>query len=197
MGQGKGKKPATYEDIEALPVGWVGEIVADELYASPQPALGHLRAATVLVALLAPFFEMGRSSPGGWWFLKKPELHFGPNVVVPDLAGWRRERVPEPKDPETPWLTVAPDWLCEILSPTTRTLDRVRKMPLYHREGVEHAWLIDPVRRTLEVYRHTRAGWKRTGLYGGNTTIRVEPFEAVLLELGLLWTPQQDGETHP
>lgn len=197
MGQDKGKKPVSYEDIEALPPGWVGEIVAGELYSSPRPAVGHQRASWKLGAILATQVEQTPTGPGGWWFMAEPELHFDPNVLVPDIAGWRRERVPEPPDPETPWLTAAPDWLCEVLSPSTRTLDRVRKMPVYHREGVQHAWLIDPVRRTLEVYGRGKNGWVRTALYGGNTVIREAPFEAVPLDLGLLWTPGTDGAAHP
>src|SRR5690348_4959976 len=118
MGQGKGKKPATYEDIEALPVGWVGEIIADELYASPRPAFRHLHVATRLGALLNLPFDIGRGGPGGWCFMDEPELHFRGNVVVPDLAGWRRERMPEP--PDVPWVTLAPDWICEVLSTSTK-----------------------------------------------------------------------------
>jgi Uma2 family endonuclease len=197
MGQDKGKKPVSYEDIEALPPGWVGEIVAGELYSSPRPAVGHQRASWKLGAVLATQVEQTQTGPGGWWFMAEPELHFEPNVLVPDIAGWRRERVPEPPDPETPWLTSPPDWLCEILSPSTRSLDRVRKMPVYHREGVQHAWLIDPVRRTLEVYGRGKNGWVRTALYGGNTVIREAPFETVPLDLGLLWSPGPSSAAHP
>lgn len=197
MGQDKGKKPVSYGDIEALPPGWVGEIVAGELHASPRPAVGYLRVTTRLSAVLATQVEQTPTGPGDWWFLREPELHFEPHVVVPDVAGWRRERVAEPTDPEQPWLTAAPDWLCEVVSPATRTLDRVRKLPVYHREGVQHAWLIDPVRRTLEVYGRGKNGWVRTGLYGGNTVIREAPFEAISLDLGLLWLPGPGGAAHP
>lgn len=195
MGQGKGKKPATYADIEQLPVGWVGEILADELYASPRPASPHLRVASRLGALLTMRFEMAQGGPGGWWFFDEPELHFGGDVVVPDLAGWRRERVPEP--PDAPWLTVAPDWVCEVLSPSTWPVDRYRKMPLYHREGLGHAWIIDPVLRTLEVYRRGRNGWTRTGLHEGPVTVRAEPFEALALDLEQLWLNHRREQPQP
>jgi len=188
MSQGKGKKPATYEDIEQLPVGWVGEIIADELYASPRPASPHLRVASRLGALLTIQFEMAQGGPGGWWFFDEPELHFGGDVVVPDLAGWRRERVPEP--PNAPWLTIAPDWVCEVLSPSNWPVDRHRKMPVYHREGLGHAWLIDPVQRTLEVYRRGTKRWIRAELHTGDALVRAEPFDAISLELGLLWMPE-------
>jgi Uma2 family endonuclease len=192
MGQGKGKKPATYEDIEALPVGWVGEIVQDELYASPRPAAQHLRVASRLGVLLGTPFEFGRGGPGGWWFFDEPELHFEHDVLVPDLAGWRRERAPEPPA-EARWMTLAPDWICEVLSPSTWAVDRVRKMPLYYREGVNHLWLIDPRRYALEVYRRGQKQWSRVGFYEGGGTVRVEPFEEVPLELGLLWLPVRHG----
>ncbi|MBN1205001.1 MAG: Uma2 family endonuclease [Myxococcaceae bacterium] len=195
MGQGKGKKPATYEDIEALPVGWVGEIIADELYASPRPAFRHLHVATRLGNLLGPPFDLGRGGPGGWWFFDEPELHFGNNVLVPDLAGWRRERMPTP--PDVPWMTLAPDWICEVLSPSTRLMDRGRKLPLYHGEGVSHAWVIDPSRYSLEVYRSGKAGWVRAGFHEGGATVRAEPFEAVPLELALLWMPPRATALHP
>lgn len=193
--QGKTKKPATYEDIEELPVGWVGEIIETELYALPRPAARHLRVASRLGVLMAQAFELPQGGPGGWWFLDEPELHFGRDVLVPDLAGWRQERVPEP--PDAPWLSVAPDWVCEVLSPSNWKWDRTRKMPRYHHEGVRHAWLIDPLRRTLEVYQSAPEGWVRTALHEGEAPVRVEPFEAVPLPLGLLWLPGITGRERP
>ena len=196
MGQGSGKKPATYEDIEALPVGWVGELIEEELVASPRPATRHLRVASRLGVVLGVSFELEQGGPGGWWFLDEPELHFGDNVLVPDLAGWRRERVAAP--PEAPWLTLAPDWVCEVLSPSSWAVDRVRKLPLYFREGVRHAWLIDPLRRTLEVYRTGKGNWQRTHLYEGDGTVWVEPFESAPLPMGLLWLPgHPERKGHP
>ncbi|AKQ66316.1 hypothetical protein A176_003228 [Myxococcus hansupus] len=190
MGWGKRRKPATYEDLEQLPVGWVGEIVDDALYAAPRPAYGHLRAAVRLTSLLTHAFEFSREGPGSWWFLAEPELHLARDVVVPDVAGWRHERLPEPPDPELPWFSTAPDWLCEVLSPSTRSLDRLRKLPLYFREGVGNVWLIDPVQQSLEVYRRGATSWVRSQLFTGNVTVNAEPFEATSLHLGMLWTPR-------
>jgi Uma2 family endonuclease len=146
------------------------------------------------MSLLIASFDLARTGPGGWWFLAEPELHLGPDIFVPDLAGWRRERVPEP--PDVPWVTMAPDWVCEVLSPSTRLVDRARKMPLYHRAGVRHAWIIDPERYTLEVYRSEQGGWVRSGFYEGGTVVRAEPFEAVPLELPLLWMAQRRSAPH-
>jgi hypothetical protein len=183
----KGKKPASYEDIEALPVGWVGEILEDELVASPRPAVGHAHTAYLLSVELGGPFRLGRGGPGGWWILYEPELHLGRDILVPDLAGWRRERMPKLPAPEEPFMTLAPDWVCEVLSPSTVTVDRQRKLPIYHREGVAHAWLIDPLARTLEVYRGEPSGWVLTATHEGEEPVRAEPFDAVPLELGLLW----------
>ncbi|WNG53073.1 Uma2 family endonuclease [Archangium minus] len=184
---GNGKKPATYEDIEALPVGWVGEILEDELVASPRPAVGHAHATTVLSARLISSFSLGDGGPGGWWILYEPELHLGRDILVPDLAGWRRERMSRPPSPEEPFVTFAPDWVCEVLSPSTAAVDRTRKLPLYHREGVAHAWLIDPLARTLEVFRRESSGWLLISTHEGDAQVRAEPFDAVLLGLSELW----------
>ena len=186
---GKGRKPATYEDIEALPVGWVGEIIQDELVASPRPAMGHARVTSVLGSELGGPFDLGHGGPGGWWLFDKPELHLGREVLVPDLAGWRRERLTEPPAPETPFMTVAPDWVCEVLSPTSSGLDRRRKLPLYFRERVSHVWLVEPLARTLEVFRRAPEGWLLVVTHGEDETVRAEPFDAVPLELGRLWLP--------
>ena len=182
-----GKKPATYEDIEALPVGWVGEILEDELVASPSPAMGHALVTSMLGGRLTNPFMLGEGGPGGWWILDEPELHLGRDILVPDLAGWRRERMPKLPSPEEPFTTLAPDWVCEVLSPSTVHVDRKRKLPIYHREGVVHAWLIDPLARTLEIHRREPSGWVLTATHAGEASVRAEPFDAVPLDLGLLW----------
>ncbi|QRN97804.1 Uma2 family endonuclease [Archangium violaceum] len=183
----KGKKPATYEDIEALPVGWVGEIVEDELVASPRPVMGHAHVSYALSVMLGAPFAFGNGGPGGWWLLSEPELHLGRAILVPDLAGWRRERLPRLPSSEEPFMTLAPDWVCEVLSPSTATVDRMRKLPIYHREGVAYAWLIDPLARTLEVFRREPSGWLLTATHAGEDVVRAEPFDAVPLGLGALW----------
>ncbi|WNG13564.1 Uma2 family endonuclease [Cystobacter fuscus] len=193
---GRGKRPATYEDIEALPPGWVGEIIDDELWAFPRPAKWHAWVASVLGVRLGATFGMGEGGPGGWWFVFEPELHLGRQVLVPDLAAWRYERAPGLFERDEPFFDLAPDWVCEVLSPSTAALDRGRKLPLYHREGVSHAWLVDPRAHTLEVYRRGARGW-RISRYGGEEVVCVEPFDAEPLDLGRLWAPRSTPAPGP
>ncbi len=180
-----GRKPATYADLEALPEYVVGELIAGELHVSPRPAAPHTVAASRLGGGLSGPFDEGRGGPGGWIILYEPELHFGEDVLVPDLAGWRRERMPRP--PRTAAFTLAPDWVCEVLSPSTAALDRGVKLPVCGREGVRHVWLMDPEARTLEVFRWEGARYVLLVTHQGLARVRAEPFEALELDLSFLW----------
>src|SRR3954464_6986517 len=175
------KKPATYSDLLALPENVVGEILDGELVASPRPACGHARGASVLGGELMGPFDRGRGGPGGWWLFDEVELHLGPDVLVPDLAGWRQTRMPRPPAPMEPFVTQAPDWICEVLSPSTARTDFSRKLPIYAREKVGHAWVINPVFKTLEIFRLQESGWLLAGAYSGNDAVRAEPFDAIEL----------------
>ena len=177
---------ATYEDLLAVPENLVAEIIGGVLYTLPRPAGRHGRAQSDLGVILGGPFRLGRGGPGGWWFLDEPELHLLGDIVVPDLAGWRRDRLRSPGDHTH--FSIAPDWVCEILSPRTERIDRLTKMDLYARAGVGHAWLIDPRQRTLEVYRLTPDGlWLRIGTWADAEQPHAEPFDAIALELGELW----------
>lgn len=178
-------KPATYADLSALPEGVVGEILGGDLIVSPRPALEHARASSVLGVTLGGPFDSGSGGPGGWWILDEPELHLGEDVLVPDLAGWRRERCPSL--PSGPFASLAPDWVCEVLSRSTAAVDRVRKMPVYLREGVTHCWLVDAGTQSLEVFRSHQGAWTLVGNFGGSGPVRAEPFEALEFDLGKLW----------
>lgn len=178
-------RPATYDDLARLPDNLVAEIVAGELHASPRPAPRHALAESVLGAMISNPFHLGRGGPGGWWILTEPELHLAADVLVPDYAGWRRTRLPSM--PEKAYFELAPDWLCEILSPSTVSLDRTRKLAVYAREGVPHVWLVDPLARTLEVLRLESGHWTIVSAHAGSETVRAEPFAEVALSLSDLW----------
>jgi Uma2 family endonuclease len=180
------KGPATYADIEALPEHLVGEIIDGELIVSPRPAPLHALAESHLLVDIGGPFDRGRGGPGGWVILGDPELHFGPQVMVPDLAGWRRERMP--RLPATAYFELPPDWLCEVLSPSTARIDRAKKMRHYAKAKVQHVWLLDPLATTLEVYRLDPSGWLLVDTYAGDTKVRPEPFDAVELDLAALWS---------
>ncbi len=179
------RRTATYADLMRVPDHLVAEILEGELYATPRPTVPHAVAASALGVDLGGPFDRGRGGPGGWWILFEPELHLAADVVVPDLAGWRRSRVPVL--PNAPAMTVAPDWVCEILSPSTEAMDRVPKLRIYAREGVAHVWFVNPKTQTLEVLRLEEDHWVVAATHDGDVTVTVEPFEAVPLELFRLW----------
>lgn len=181
------RRKATYSDLEALPAHVVGEILYGALHVMPRPRVRHARAASRLGADLGPPFDRGIGGPGGWVILDEPELHFGDDVVVPDLAGWRREHLPEL--PDSAFLTLAPDWVCEVLSPSTRALDLTDKRDIYRRERVRHLWFVDPQEdaHTLEVQRWSSDGYVVTASHRGDARVRAEPFDAIELDLGALW----------
>jgi Uma2 family endonuclease len=177
------KKGATYDDVREAPDLHVAEILDGDLYASPHRALPHINAASVLGGQLGNAFH--RHGSGGWVILDQIEIHLGKDVLVPDLAGWRRERMPRP--PPDAYLTLAPDWVCEILSPSTEALDRGKKLQRYAREGVGHVWLIEPLKQTLEWLSLVSGKWSRLAVHEGRANVRVPPFDAIELELGALW----------
>jgi Uma2 family endonuclease len=176
---------ATYEDLIAVPENMVAELIDGELYASPRPAGPHTLALSALGGLLMPPFQFGNGGPGGWWILDEPELHFGRNVLVPDLAGWRKERMPE--IPKNHVFSIVPDWICEVISPSSGRLDRTVKMPIYARQGVRFAWIIDPDQQVLEVRTLQADGnWRRED-YSGDQPLRVPPFEEIEIDFSLVW----------
>jgi Uma2 family endonuclease len=178
-------RPASYEDILRLPENVVGEIVDGELIVSPRPASRHALACSVIGTEVAGPFHRGRGGPGGWVILDEPELHLDAQVLVPDLAGWRRERMPT--YPDVAWFSLAPDWVCEVLSPSTALIDRTRKQDIYREHGVSWLWFVDPAARTIEVLSRGEHGWMVTGTFGGEGEARIPPFDAVAIDVGALW----------
>ena len=180
------KKDATYADLVAVPEHFVAEILGGELYASPRPIFSHAAVASALGVLLGGPFRFGINGPGGWLIVAEPELHLGADVLVPDLAGWRSERITS--EPAAPYPTLAPDWICEVLSPSTESIDRTKKLKIYARERVGHAWLIAPLLQTLEVLRPAGRGWALLAKHEGGARVRAEPFQGIELELGRVWS---------
>jgi Uma2 family endonuclease len=177
------RRRATYDDLLRVPDRLVAEIVDGELYATPRPASPHARATWAIGQDLGSFDRQPKApfQPGGWWILFAPELHLGQEVLVPDLAGWRRARMPVISN--VAYFELAPDWVCEVVSPTTGHLDRVGKMPVYARVQVQHLWLVHPILRTLEVYRLDGGRWMVAATHGGSAVVRPEPFDAIEIDL--------------
>jgi Uma2 family endonuclease len=173
--------------FEATPEHLVAEILDGELHTMPRPRALHGLASSGLGAELGPPFHRGRGGPGGWVILDEPELHLGgrPDVLVPDLAGWRRERMPEV--PDVAAFELTPDWVCEVISESTEKVDRTRKMRIFRREAVGHVWLLSPSLQTLEVYRYEGGRYLLLETYEGGAPVRAEPFDAIELELAALW----------
>ena len=177
--------PATYQDVLDAPAHRVAEIVDGTLHTNPRPAAPHARASSSLGVKIGGPFDYDRGGPGGWWILDEPELHLGDDVLVPDLAGWRRERMPT--YPDTAYFTLAPDWACEVLSASTRRLDLHGKRPIYAREGVGHLWLVDPEDRTLEAFELRSGEWVLIATAKDDDSVCIRPFDADTFSLGDLW----------
>ena len=178
-------RKATYRDVLDAPAHMVAEVVEGALHLQPRPASPHALAGSSLGDELVSPFQKGRGGPGGWWILDEPELHFGEDILVPDLAGWRRERMPD--YPDVPYFTLAPDWVCEILSPSTRKIDLEGKRPVYAREGANYLWFVDPEARTLEAFALEGRSWAPAGAARESEPVSLPPFDAVSFPLDTLW----------
>ncbi len=179
------ERRATYDDVLNAPQHIVAELVFGTLHQTPRPALPHSMAASALGEELGPPFKRGRGGPGGWMILDEPEIHLDQHVVVPDLAGWRRERLPEV--PLAAFIELAPDWACEVLSPSTRALDRGQKLRVYALHGVKHVWLVEPLEKLIEVVELDGETYRIVGVATGDGDVRLRPFDAIELPLAALW----------
>lgn len=178
-------RPATYADLETLPEHLVGEILFGALVTHPRPARRHGGAGSALGVAIGGPYQFGSGGPGGWVFVDEPELHLGPHILVPDIAGWRRERVTEPADQA--YFEIAPDWVCEIISPSTERYDKGDKRRIYATYGVDHLWHLDPRTRVLEVFARQDRNWLLTHTFTDTEDVCAPPFDALTFSLGLLW----------
>jgi Uma2 family endonuclease len=183
------RRPATWEELLATPDdGRIYEVLAGNLEAQPRPRPSHGRTQALLAGELSGPFDRGRGGPGGWWLVIEPDVELDAhNIVAPDIAGWRRERMPVFTD-ERP-IAVRPDWICEVVSPSNRRRDRGPKADLYQRVGVPHYWILDSEERTLEAFENRSAAWVRLGAWSDGDSARIPPFDAISLEVGGLFTP--------
>jgi len=179
------RQRVTYQDVLDAPAHLVAEIVDGTLYTHPRPAPPHTRASSVLGGKIGTPFDFDAGGPGGWWILDEPELHLGDDILVPDIAGWRRKRMAEL--PATPYFPLAPDWMCEVLSASTRRLDLQGKRPVYAREDIGHLWLVDPTDRTLEAFELREGEWALIACAKDDEPVSIRPFDAITFSLGDLW----------
>ncbi|MHC1727161.1 MAG: Uma2 family endonuclease [Syntrophobacteraceae bacterium] len=185
-------KKATYNDLYGIPENMTGEIINGELVVTPRPSRKHVYTASAVEMKIGLPYQFGEGGgPGGWIILLEPEIGLGEHTLVPDLAGWKAERYPE-EEPHN-WISVCPDWVCEVLSPNTQRIDKMQKMPLYARYGVPHLWLIDPVAKTLDVFRLKSGEWVVAGLFVEGAKMRAEPFAEIEIDLNDLWQESRPG----
>ncbi len=182
-------------ELDALPEHVKGEIIDGELFVQPRPRFRHARASAFLGRHVGGAFDFDEDGPGGWWTLVEPgiELPRAPEVS-PDVGGWRRERMPVPPAHGEP-ITLAPDWVCEVLSPSNQRWDLLKKFPFYAREGVPWLWVIDPRQRTLEVRELRDGAWSVRSTHGDEERVRLPPFEAIEIPLARMWI--REGSTAP
>ena len=176
---------ADYQDVLNAPAHTVAEVIDGALHTQPRPAMPHARASSSLGSKIGGPFDYDSGGPGGWWIVDEPELHLSDDILVPDLAGWRRERMPD--YPDTAYVVLAPDWVCEVLSPGTRRLDLHEKRPVYAREGVSYLWLVDPTDRTLEAFELHDSKWLLIASAKDDDPVNIRPFDAITFSLADLW----------
>ena len=183
---------ATYQDVVDAPPHKVAEVVDGILHIFDRPASRHTLASSRLGIFIGAPFDQGFDGPGGWWIVDEPQLHLGEDIVVPDLAGWRRERMPV--FPDVAYFTLAPDWVCEVLSPSTRKLDLGGKSAVYARAGISHIWFVDPIARSLEARELRGAKWVEIATLHDDATVSLPPFEAISFSLADLWPPRDGSQ---
>lgn len=178
-------RQATYQDVLDAPPNMVAQIIDGDLHLMPRPSWLHVKANGRLYSALERRFSCDGEGPGEWEILSEPEIHLREDVLVPDIAGWRAENF-FPR-PGIPWLDCAPDWVCEVLSPSTREHDLGSKSEIYARDGVSLLWFVDPEARTLLAYALTRKKWVQISTVSGEDIVSVPPFETLNIPLSRLW----------
>ena len=174
-----------YKDLCDLPDNVVGEIINEELVVMPRPAPKHARASSSLGSKIFDSYDEGNGGPGGWWILDEPEMHFLDDVIVPDIAGWKKERMP--KLPEEAYFSLSPDWVCEVLSPSTARYDKISKLKIYEENKIPYYWIVDPLNRVLEIFELDQKNYKLVSVFDQNSLVKAPSFEELEFNLGSLW----------
>lgn len=191
--------PATEADLLALPEQGRGFELIDGDLVEKQTGFRHGRAQFNLAGLLSPYGRGagGAGRPGGWWFLTEQLVAFAPSQILrPDVAGWLRERLPEPPEDDDAVVRVRPDWVCEIISPRHAAHDRIRKKRIYHQHEVPYYWIVDPRDESLTVLQWTARGYLELLVAQRGERVRAEPFPELDLQVGVLFGADDD-ETPP
>ena len=179
------RRMATYQDVLDAPPNKIAEVIDGMFHLQPRPAAPLAQASSGLGMKVGPPFQFGDGGPGGWWIIDEPELHLGEDILVPDLTGWRRETMPV--FPAGAYFDIAPDWVCEVLSPSTRTVDLGGKRDIYAREEVGHLWFIDPEAKTLEAFELRESKWVLLATLTEDAPVSLPPFDAIAFPLNALW----------
>ena len=179
------KKKASYDDLFGIPENMTGEIIDGELIATPRPSARHSNVEFVLSARLGPPYRFAEGGPGGWVILIEQEIMLTDQLLVPDLSGWKKERFPGV--PVKNYISVPPHWVCEVLSPGTVGIDKVKKMPVYAQHEIPYLWFVDPLAKTLEVFGLEAGRWFMLAAFTGAVRVRAEPFREAEIELENLW----------
>ena len=175
-----------YQQLEQLPDNLTGEVINGQLHTSPRPAGPHGLVTSILGMDIGTAYHRGRNGPGGWWIIDEPECHLPMHdICVPDIAGRRRETMPE--IPQDQRFTTAPDWICEVISPSTTNLDRTEKLPSYAQCGVEYLWLIDPLAKVAEILQLSDDNFLLLGTHCGDKQFCAPPFDAIIIDMADLW----------
>jgi Uma2 family endonuclease len=194
----KPRKAATLADLREVWDLKSVELIAGEIVEKASPGFFHGNTQGAVFSIL--WTRFGGGGDGGekatWWFASEVDVRFDAHDVFrPDVAGWRRDRVPEP--PAERPVRVRPDWVCEVLSTSDKRRDQVLKLRVYHRHAVPHYWLLDPEEKTLTVYRWQADGYVNALTAAAGERVRAEPFDALEFPLGALFGEETPPKRRP
>ncbi len=189
----------TIEEWLAIPEEKRAELIAGVIVYQGMPGPKHGEAQGMTFALVGvPFGRRpaGSSRPGGWWISQEVDMELGEMGCRPDILGWRRDRQPTLPEPDARGLvTAVPDWICEVLSRSTASIDQGKKRRAYHRAGVAHYWLLDPGNRTLTVLERVDRDYLVVLAAGVDEVVCAPPFDAVEMAVAEMFGDEGDAQS--